>query len=158
MRRGPKPPGPPRPPDPIPLEDPPPPPKPIVLRPPPVPVDLTPCATPADVGSATDALGLVRSLLASARADYDRASASYDAASATKFARIAAQLTPVLARLERVSQEYGDVIRIPRDDLDKRREILKERLRALTADLPRCASCGRELRVSWAESNERSDS
>ena len=104
---------------------------------------------PAPLSDDVDALGLVRALMASARRDYDRAAKSHDAGNATKFARIAAQLTPVLARLEKSTKEDGDVIKIPRDQLESKRKELCDKLRLLTADLPRCVDCGRALRVSW---------
>ena len=127
---------------------------PIPLAPPLDPVDDPPAtdATAAtDATDATDALGLVRSLMADARRDYTRAAKSYDAGNATKFARIAAQLTPVLARLEKATAEEGDVIRLPRDQIEAKRKELRDKMRQLCADLPRCADCGRALRVSWGE-------
>lgn len=127
----------------------PPAPKPLPApTPKPRPVAGPPPIAPAD---GVDALALVRSLLADARRDYSKAAGSFDAGNATKFARIAAQLTPVLARLEKATQEDGDVIRLPRDQIEAKRRELREILRKLTSDAPRCADCGREIRASWGE-------
>lgn len=60
-----------------------------------------------------------------------------------------------LARAERELRQNDDVVTIPRAELERARQAMRERVAALASDLQRtgglvCNHCGRELRVAFA--------
>lgn len=78
---------------------------------------------------------------------------------AQRFSKQVVDLDLLLARLDRERKVGTDVVTIPRADLERIRQAMRDRVAALASDLRRtggivCSSCGRSIRVALAKGEQ----
>lgn len=97
-----------------------------------------------------------RTQLAMAIKRAGEASADGNHTAAQRFSKQIVEYTLLLARLDKDRRSETDVVTIPRADLERAKQSMRERVVALAADLARtggltCSQCGRDLRIALAK-------
>lgn len=114
-----------------------------------------PVAAPA-LTQPQDVYALTQSQLATAIKRAEEASADGNHTAAQRFSKQIVDYTLLLARLDKDRKSDTDVVTIPRVELERARQAMRDRVTALASDIARtnglvCNSCGREIRISLAK-------
>lgn len=112
-------------------------------------------AVPADV----DTYEHTRRELARAKQRADEAARDGNHTASQRFSKQVVDYTLLLARLDKDRKADTDVVTIPRAELERARQAMRDRVAALASDLERtgglvCSHCGREIRISLARGDK----
>lgn len=103
-----------------------------------------------------DVYALTQSQLATAIERANGAAADGNHTAAQRFSKQIVDYTLLLARLDKDRKSDTDVVTIPRVELERARQAMRDRITALASDIARtgglvCNHCGREIRISLAK-------
>lgn len=120
----------------------------VAAAPPPVPSDPIPDLTDLYAHTQRE----LSAQLQMARA----AAADGNHTASTRHSKLAESYTLLLARLDKDRKTDTDVVTIPRVELERARQAMRDRVTALASDIARtgglvCNHCGREIRISLAK-------
>lgn len=102
-------------------------------------------------------LEFARRAMYECQSDATMARARGDATTAQRATRDAAHYATIVARLERTAREDDQIVKFPREDLERGRAQV-EKLIAQIAQHPRlCVECGRAMRLRLATRKESDD-
>lgn len=118
-------------------------------------------AAPDALPSNVDTYEHTRVELARAKQRADEAARDGNHTAAQRFSKQVVDYTLLLARLDKDRKADTDVVVIPRGDLERVRQAMRDRVAALAADLERtgglvCSHCGRDIRIALARGEKGS--
>lgn len=122
----------------------------------PSPAAVVPEPEPDPDDDSDDTYQHARKQLATAKRRADEAARDGNHNAAQRFSKQVVEYTLLLARLDKNRKSDEDAVVIPRAELERTRQALRERIVALASDLKRtgglkCSNCGREIRIALAK-------